>query len=100
MRQPDHVQFDLDRCMRIARVYINDMQPVYFVIDSFESLFDKAVHTDFSPMYVSFKGLGDSQQAEEYRTFDLQQGDDVDPRRNAGSRIQPKREELAASLSI
>ena len=93
-----HVQFDLDRCMR-TRVYINDMQPVYFVIDSFESLFEQAVHTDFSPMYSSFKGLGEHEQVEEYLPFDLQPGDEV-IREGTQEYIAPKREELTASLSI
>ena len=93
-----HVQFDLDRCMR-TQVYINDMQPVYFVIDSFESLFEQAVHTDFSPMYSSFKGLGEHEQVEEYLPFDLQAGDTV-IREGTQEYIAPKREALTASLSI
>ena len=93
-----HVPFDLDRCMR-TRIYINDMQPIYFVIDSFESLFEQAVHTDVGPLYASFKGLGDYEQAEEYLPFDLQASDEV-IREGMQQYINPKREELIASLSI
>ena len=100
LRDPSahHVQFDLDRCMR-TRVYINDLQATYFVIDSFESLFEQAVHTDFSPLYESFKGLGEYEQVEEYLPFDLQAGDEV-IREGTQQYINPKREELTASLSI
>ncbi len=100
LRNPSahHVQFDLDRCMR-TRVYLNDLQPIYFVIDSFESLFEQAVHTDFSPLYSSFKGLGEQEQAEEYLPFDLQAGDEL-IREGTAEYIAPRREELTASLSI
>ena len=93
-----HIQFDLDRCMR-TRVYINDMQPCYFVIDSFESLFEQAVNTDFSPMYSRFKGLGTSQKAEELLPFDLL-GTDVVIRQGTQEYIAPRRTELEASISL
>ncbi len=93
-----HIQFDLERCMR-TRVYINDFQPCYFVIDSFESLFDQAVNTDFSPMYESFRGLGNREKADEYLPFDLVEGDVV-IREGTADYITPKREELEASISI
>ena len=69
------------------------------MIDSFESLFEQAVHTDFSPMYSSFKGLGEQEQVEEYLPFDLQPGDDV-IRKGTQEYIDPKREALTGSLSI
>ena len=93
-----HIRFDLERCMR-TKVYINDFQPCYFVIDSFESLFDQAVHTDFSPMYKSFKGLGGREKAEEFLPFDLQPGDNV-IREGTQDYIKPKRQSLEDSISI
>ncbi len=93
-----HLQFDLDRCMRTS-VYINDFQPVYFVIDSFESLFEQAVNTDFSPMYESFKGLGEKQLAAEYLPFDLFAGDSV-LRQGTQAYIDPKRQLLESEISI
>lgn len=93
-----HVKFDLERCMR-TKVYINDMQPVYFVIDSFEDLFKQAVETDFSPMYKHFKGLEGVEKAEEYLPFDLIDGDDV-IREGTQDYIKPKRDFLEESISI
>jgi len=93
-----HIQFNLERCMR-TRVYINDMQPCYFVIDSFEQLFEEAVTTDFSPMYKSFKGLEGFDVAREYLPFDIQPGDVV-IRKGTQEYIKPKREFLETSLSI
>lgn len=93
-----HIRFDLERCMR-TKVYINDFQPCYFVIDGFESLFDQAVNTDFSPMYESFKGLGGREKAEEFLPFDLQPGDRV-IREGTQDYIAPKRDFLEESISI
>lgn len=93
-----HIEFNLERCMR-TRVYINDFQPCYFVIDSFEQLFEEAVNTDFSPLYKSFKGLDNFPKAQEYLPFDIVEGDRV-IRRGTGAYILPKREALEASLSI
>jgi len=93
-----HIQFDLERCMR-TRVYINDLQPCYFVIDSFEQLFEEAVNTDFSPMYKSFKGLEGFDVAKEYLPFDIQDTDIV-IREGSQEYIKPKRKFLEESLSI
>jgi phenylalanine-4-hydroxylase len=93
-----HIQFDLERCMR-TKVYINDYQPSYFVIDSFEDLFKQAVETDFSPMYKSFKGLDGIEQAEEYLPFDIIEGDEV-IRKGTQEYIKPKRQFLEDSISI
>ena len=93
-----HIQFNLERCMR-TKVYISDLQPVYFVIDSFESLFDQAVNTDFSPMYEKFKGLENKQKAKEYFPFDIVPGDIV-IREGTQEYIKPKRQELEDSISI
>lgn len=97
-RSAHHIRFDLERCMR-TQVYINDFQPCYFVIDSFEDLFDQAVNTDFSPMYKSFKGLEGLEQAEEYLPFDLVDGDAV-IREGTQAYILPKRQELEDAISI
>lgn len=93
-----HIKFDLERCMR-TQVYINDFQPTYFVIDSFEDLFEQAVNTNFSPMYKSFKGLEGIEKAEEYLPFDLVPGDDV-IREGTQEYINPKRQELEDAISI
>lgn len=93
-----HIQFDIERCMR-TRVYINDMQPCYFVIDSFEDLFRRAVDTDFSPMYARFKGLNGLEKAEEFLPFDLQTSDQV-IRSGTLDYIAPKRSELEAAIRL
>ncbi len=93
-----HIQFDLERCMR-TKVYINDMQPSYFVIDSFEDLFRQAVDTDFSPMYASFKGLEGLEKADEFLPFDLQDSDEV-IREGTLEYITPRRAELEAAISL
>lgn len=93
-----HIKFDLERCMR-TKVYINDFQPCYFVIDSFESLFEQAVHTDFSPLYKSFKGMDGFERAEEFLPFELQPGDEV-IREGTQDYIKPKRQFLEDSISI
>ena len=93
-----HIQFNLERCMR-TKVYINDLQPVYFVIDSFESLFDQAVNTDFSPMYKKLTGLGNIEKAKEYLPFDIVPGDIV-IREGTQEYIKPRRRALEASISI
>ena len=82
-----------------TKVYINDYQPSYFVIDSFEDLFEQAVNTDFSPMYKSFKGLDGIEQAGEYLPFDLIEGDTV-LREGTQDYIKPKRQFLEDSISI
>ncbi|MCR9197369.1 MAG: phenylalanine 4-monooxygenase [Planctomycetaceae bacterium] len=93
-----HIQFHLERCMR-TRVYINDMQPCYFVIDSFEDLFKQAVETDFSPMYARFKGLNGMDKAEEFLPFDLQTSDTV-LRTGTQTYIKPRRAELEEAISL
>lgn len=93
-----HIEFHLERCMR-TRVYINDMQPSYFVIDSFEDLFRQAVDTDFSPMYARFKGLNDMEKAEEFLPFDLQPSDVV-LRKGTQTYITPRRAELEEAISL
>lgn len=93
-----HIEFHLERCMR-TRVYINDMQPCYFVIDSFEDLFRQAVDTDFSPMYARFKGLNGMDKAEEFLPFELQPSDVV-LRTGSQAYITPRRAELEQAISL
>ena len=49
---PNHLQFDLRRSMK-TDYFIDDLQPTYFVIDSFEDLF-MTTQEDFKPIYEGF----------------------------------------------
>jgi phenylalanine-4-hydroxylase len=51
--QPNRIAFDLMRVMR-TEYRIDDLQPVYFVIDDFEQLFD-ATRPDFTRYYERLK---------------------------------------------
>jgi phenylalanine-4-hydroxylase len=53
--KPNRIAFDLERIMR-SEYTIDSFQGTYFVIDSFEQLFD-ATGPDFSPIYTRLKGL-------------------------------------------
>ena len=52
---PNRVGFDLARVMR-TRYRIDTYQKTYFVIDSFEQLFQATVAPDFGPIYYGLKG--------------------------------------------
>jgi phenylalanine-4-hydroxylase len=52
---PNRVGFDLERIMR-SDYYIHDVQKTYFVIDSFEQLFEKT-KPDFTPIYQKVKSM-------------------------------------------
>ncbi|WP_159875476.1 phenylalanine 4-monooxygenase [Aquitalea denitrificans] len=52
---PNRVGFDLQRLMR-TRYRIDTFQKTYFVIDSFQQLFD-ATAVDFSPIYQSLQAM-------------------------------------------
>ena len=54
---PNRIHFDLIRVMR-SKYRIDDFQQVYFVIDSFEELFDATLQ-DFGPVYEELKTKGD-----------------------------------------
>jgi phenylalanine-4-hydroxylase len=56
-QKPNRIAFDLLRVMR-TRYRIDDYQESYFVIDSFEQLFD-ATQPDFSPYYVALERASD-----------------------------------------
>ncbi|HXP30419.1 MAG TPA: phenylalanine 4-monooxygenase [Stellaceae bacterium] len=54
---PKRLGFDLLRVMR-TRYHIDDFQPIYFVIDSFEQLF-AATRPDFTPCYAALAASPD-----------------------------------------
>mgnify|MGYP006201177371 CR=1 FL=1 len=55
--QARRIALDLLRCMR-TRYKIDDYQATYFVIDSFEQLFDMTA-PDFTPIYDTVRSLGE-----------------------------------------
>jgi phenylalanine-4-hydroxylase len=55
--KPRRVLFDLRRIMR-SKYQIDDYQETYFVIDSFQQLFD-ATEPDFTPLYGELSSLSD-----------------------------------------
>ena len=54
---PNRIGFDLMRIMR-TQYRIDSFQKTYFVIDSFEQLFE-ATSPDFTPYYAALRGLPD-----------------------------------------
>lgn len=48
------VQFDLERVLRTG-YYIDDFQATYFVISSFDTLFEKMAQTAFSSLYQDYR---------------------------------------------
>jgi len=50
---PQRIDFDLLRVMR-TEYRIDDYQQTYFVIDSFQQLFEACYQTDFAPIYRQF----------------------------------------------
>lgn len=53
---PHFLQFDLDRVLRTG-YYIDDLQASYFVIDSFDALFEECTKRSFVPLYESLRQL-------------------------------------------
>ena len=51
---PQRIAFDLVRVMR-TNYLIDDFQKTYFVIDSFEQLFEAGYGTDFAPIYARYR---------------------------------------------
>ncbi|NCP19705.1 MAG: phenylalanine 4-monooxygenase [Erythrobacter sp.] len=51
-KSPNRIMLDVDRVMRTDYV-ISDLQPTYFVIESFEDLYRRTVKRDFEPLYES-----------------------------------------------
>ncbi|WP_018146890.1 phenylalanine 4-monooxygenase [Henriciella marina] len=52
---PNRIGFELERLMK-TDYRIDDFQQTYFVIDSYEQLFDATVKTDFAPIYDKMQG--------------------------------------------
>lgn len=50
---PQRLQFDLVRVMR-TEYCIDEFQKTYFVLDSFQQLFDACYGTDFAPLYARY----------------------------------------------
>jgi phenylalanine-4-hydroxylase len=55
--EPNRIALDLLRCMR-TKYNIDSYQQTYFVIDSFEQLFDMTA-PDFTPLYAQLKGMAE-----------------------------------------
>jgi phenylalanine-4-hydroxylase len=55
--EPQRIALDLLRCMR-TRYNIDSYQQTYFVIDSFQQLFDMTA-PDFTPLYAQLKSLSE-----------------------------------------
>jgi phenylalanine-4-hydroxylase len=51
--KPHRIGFDLIRVMRTDYL-IDDYQQSYFVLDSFEQLFEAGYNTDFAPIYREY----------------------------------------------
>ena len=51
--KPQRLQFDLVRVMR-TEYCIDEFQKTYFVLDSFQQLFDACYRTDFAPIYARY----------------------------------------------
>jgi phenylalanine-4-hydroxylase len=54
--KPKRIRFALERVM-LTDYLIDDFQQTYFVIDSFEELFDAAYGTDFDPIYRKYRDI-------------------------------------------
>lgn len=67
--KPNRVGFDLERVMR-TDYRIDDFQQTYFVLDSFEQLFD-ACKVDFGPLYARLDQLAD------FRPTQIAPGDQI-----------------------
>ncbi|MFM6853490.1 MAG: phenylalanine 4-monooxygenase, partial [Sphingopyxis sp.] len=55
---PHRIAFAMERIMRTP-YRIDDFQPHYFVIDSFDQLLRATIDTDFAPLYARLAGLAD-----------------------------------------
>lgn len=53
---PNLLQFDLERVLRTG-YYIDDFQSTYFVIDSFEKLFEECIERPFVPLYKQYREM-------------------------------------------
>lgn len=69
-KSPNHIGFDLKRIMQ-TNYRVDDYQQTYFVIDSFEQLFEQT-YSDFSDLYIEIKS-----ENKEFSAFDFDEKDNV-----------------------
>jgi phenylalanine-4-hydroxylase len=67
---PNKIRFDLMRVMR-TNYRIDDYQQTYFVIDSFDELFDATVGRDFAPLYRELPKLSEFQPEDVLETDEV-----------------------------
>ncbi len=67
---PNRLGFDLMRVMR-TNYRIDDYQETYFVIDSFDQLFEATVDPDFTPLYADLRQRGDLQPGDVLTTKEI-----------------------------
>ncbi|MFP3943195.1 MAG: phenylalanine 4-monooxygenase, partial [Alphaproteobacteria bacterium] len=67
---PNRIKFDLMRVMR-TDYRIDDYQQTYFVIDSFDELFDATVERDFGPIYDELPNLSEFQPQDVLETDEV-----------------------------
>jgi phenylalanine-4-hydroxylase len=84
---PNRIGFDLERVM-CTKYAIDDFQPTYFVVESFEQLL-AACYQDFGPLYSRLAAAVDIEP------FELSEGDDV---LNRGTLAYFKKDQNSRSL--
>jgi len=67
---PNRIKFDLMRVMR-TNYRIDDYQQTYFVIDSFDELFEATVDRDFAPIYRELPTLSEFQPEDVLETDEV-----------------------------
>jgi phenylalanine-4-hydroxylase len=60
----------MERVLRTG-YYIDDFQASYFVVDSFEKLFEATMKTDFTPLYSAYRDMP------EFTPFEILERDTV-----------------------
>ena len=55
-KSANYLGFDMERVLRTG-YYIDDFQASYFVVDSFEKLFEATMKTDFTPLYSTYREM-------------------------------------------
>ncbi len=55
-KSANYLEFDMERVLRTG-YYIDDFQASYFVVDSFEKLFEATLNTDFTPLYSAYREM-------------------------------------------
>ncbi len=67
---PNHLAFNLERVLRTG-YYIDDLQASYFVVDSFEKLFEECIERPFVPLYQEYR------EKPEFTPFEIHDTDTV-----------------------